>query len=462
VELDDFVRRIGDWDATGVGTLGQRLAHAIAGAVEAGLLPRGTRLPPERDLAAALHVGRPSVQAAIAELRDRGILAARQGSGTWVEGSGDPATAELAAAALGGRGLNLAAAVPADALQLGDVGLGIGELLGVVPAHGYAPLGLDALRAAVAAHYAAQGKVTAPEQIVVTNGGHGALADVLGAVVAPGQVVLTEQYTYPGVLDIVTQLGGAVVAVPSDGGGPDPAELAGLLRRRRPAAVVVSPAVNNPTGRSWSGARRAEVASVLASHEVVVVDDAVLADLAEPAVRTPRSTGEGPLAGGRELIVGSLSKCVWGGLRIGWVRHGADAVGERVIQRRQHLDLGPGVPSQLLAMGVVGRLASLLPARRALLASRRRYVAERLAGELPSWEVQPSDGGLSLWVRLPLKDAEAFVGVASAFGVEVFPGARCRPDAAPDPHIRIGVDRPTPQLDQGITLLQRAWATLRR
>lgn len=464
LDINLFVRRLGDWDGANVGTLGQRLALAISGAVEAGLLPQGTRLPPERQLATALHVSRPSVQAALAELRDRGVLAARQGSGTWVAGSSQVAGADLAEAALGGTGINLAASVPADALQLGDLHLSIGDLLGVSPLHGYAPLGLPTLRTAIAEFLTTRhGLASTAEEVIVTNGGHGALADVLGALVGPGEVVLTEQYTYPGLLDIVAETGAVAIPVKGDADGPDPAELARVARRRRPAAIVVSPVVNNPTGRSWSSERKAAIVDALAGVNTPIIDDAVLADLDCSAPRSGLGAAfEGSPLDARVVTIGSLSKTVWGGLRIGWIRCRRGSTADAVVRRRQRLDLGPSVPSQLLAGSVVARLPLLLPARNALVASRASYATTRLRDDLPTWDVEPSDGGLSLWCRLPLVDVEPFVAVAAAFGVEVFPGGRCRPDGGRDSHLRIGIDRPTPQLDQGITLLARAWATMRR
>jgi DNA-binding transcriptional MocR family regulator len=455
METEEFVRRIGDWNGAGAGTLGQRLALAIAGAVDAGLLIEGDRLPPERQLAEVLHVSRPTVQAALVELRDRGVLAARQGSGTWVARSAEVATAELAELALGGRGINLAASVPADALQLGDVELSVGDLLAAMPTHGYAPLGLASLRATVVGWLAERGVRGDVDGVLISHGGHGALVDVLGALIGPGDAVLAEPYTYPGLLDIVSALGGAVIAMTNDEHGPRPDELRRLVASRRPAAIVVSPECNNPTGRAWGVDRRAELIDVLAEAEVPVIDDAVLADLGAQTLPV--------LAADLDAItIGSLSKAVWGGLRIGWVALPKGKARQRVIRRRRHLDLGPSVPSQLLADELLSRLDTQLPARRSLIGSRADYVRERLAAELPSWSVGDRDGGLSLWVDLGLADAEAFVAVASAFGVEVFPGSRCRPDGAADGHVRIGIDRPTPQLDQGITRLVRAWATLRR
>ena len=115
------------------------------------------------------------------------------------------------------------------------------------------------------------------------------------------------------------------------------------------------------------------------------------------------------------------------------------------------------MPAQLVAHGLLERFDSLVAGRRAMLEPRRTLLAERLAEQLPEWEQQPTAGGLSLWVRLPIDDAQRFVPVARASGVEVLAGAVARADGGADPHLRLAFDRAAPQLDEAADRLAQAW-----
>ena len=112
--------------------LARRLALTLRHLIAGELLATGTRLPPERVLAQALHVSRPTVTSALDELRGLGLLESRQGSGTWVAGQPEraPAVPAMSELVLAGHGINLAAATPADASHLGPLRLGSGDLLG--------------------------------------------------------------------------------------------------------------------------------------------------------------------------------------------------------------------------------------------------------------------------------------------------------------------------------------------
>lgn len=457
MEVDDVVRRLGPWYLPGAGTLGVQLANALRHAIDTGLLPPGTRLPPERTLAAALAVSRPTIQHAMADLRAAGVVEARQGSGTWITATAGTALAggSLAEAALVGRGINLAASVPMDPGALGDSRL---QLLGTIPGHGYAPDGLPALRVAIAAHLGRSGIAADPDDVVVTDGGHGALVDALGALVGRGDPVLVERYTYPGLLDIVSELGGVAVAVAGDHDGPRPDALDALVRRVGPVAAVVMPGLGNPTGRGWSAERRVACAAILDRHQVpVIVDDVVAPLRADGGDAVPPALGcvDAPV-----VTVSSLSKVVWGGLRVGWV-HGDRDLLARIVGRRRRLHLGSSIPAQQLAVPIVERFESWVAAKIVSLRDRRAHLCAALARELPHWEVADDQGGPSLWVRLPIADAASFVPVARASGVDVLAGGQARADGEADPHLRLAVDRPAPQLDDGVRRLAHADRLLR-
>ncbi|MCB0994323.1 MAG: PLP-dependent aminotransferase family protein [Acidimicrobiales bacterium] len=460
---DQLARRLVGW-ADGAGSLPERLALALRELVRAGLLPPGTRLPPERTLAAVLSVSRPTVGAALGRLRAEGIVEARQGSGTWVAHADQRAgRTSLVDQALLSRGINLAASVTADAGQLGELGLDLDDLLGVDPPHGYVPAGLRRLRELVAERYRRAELPTGADQVQITNGAHDGLYSVLGACLATGETILTEEYTYPGLLDLCEALGVRAVGVPVDHEGVEPGALERLLRVHRPGACVLAPACNNPTGRQTSARRVRELAAVLDTNarlvgegEGLVIEDNALADL----VWTGRpQTLAHHCRNAPVVSVESLAKSAWGGLRVGWVRL-PPMIATAYDTHRHRVDLGVSVPSQLLAVALLPELDELGLRRRALLQQRCEVLRGALTAEIGTWLLPEVHGGPSLWVDTTLTDAAPLVRAAARDGLQVLSGAAARPAGGPSGWLRLCIDRPEVQLTEAAARLGRLWSLL--
>src|SRR6201996_3734453 len=193
------------------GALYRLLAARLGRLADTGELPAGVRLPPERALAAALAVSRNTVALAYQVLRDEGMAASRQGSGTrLVPHRTTPAAVHRANGFFTGLlshppafDLSLAAVdcAPQVAAALHDPGsvLEESERERLTLGTGYYPYGLPELRAAIASMLTAfHGVPTTPDQVLVTTGGQQAVDLLLRCEVAPGHPVLTEDPTYPG------------------------------------------------------------------------------------------------------------------------------------------------------------------------------------------------------------------------------------------------------------------------
>ena len=449
------------WAAGSPGRLSRRLAHRLRSVIRSGLLDPGTRLPPERSLAAALGVSRATVVAALDELRADGLVSSRHGSGTIVAeaaGRSTPAGLTFAETALADhRAINLAVSAPADASVLGDLVLTVADLVSVDPAHGYAPDGLPSLRAALAARHTAAGLPTSPEGIHVTNGAQHALALILAAHCRPGDAVAVEDPTYVGLNDVAAALGLRLVPLPGDpAGGPDPDHLVRLCRSRRVRAAVLLPAVHSPTGRRLGPPARAALAGALdACPSLLVVEDNTLADLSFRAGRPPslaRLCEAVPV-----VSVETLSKITWGGLRIGWLR-ARPALLAPVTARRGATDIGSPIPSQVLAVGLLDRLDETIVARRAVLAGRAASLIRLLRTAVPDWSFPVPAGGLSLWVDIgPDVTADRFAATALDHGVAVAPGSRACVARSGDHHLRLCFDRPEAELALAADRLAAAW-----
>lgn len=450
---------LGGWTDATHGTLAQQLARALRGAIEAGVLPGGSRLPSERALASALSVSRSTVTAALDELRAQGVLVSRQGSGTVVRRIATPTLTGTRIAEHFGTvpGIDLAAGNPPDASHLPPITVDVAALLARGGGPGVDPLGLPALRAALAERLTDHGRVTDASQVHVTAGGHQAVALSIGALAGPGDAIAVEETSYPGIFDIIDALGARPVPVAADGAGLLPEDLDRVLGAERPSALYVQTGPHNPTGRVAPPGRLRALARVLDAHDTTVVEDTALADLTFAGRIRPELTDLCRRA--TVVAIGSFSKVAWGGLRIGWLRAPAPFV-QRTMYLRLANDIGSSVPAQLMALELLPHLDDLAATRRATLAATVARARDLMATDLPDWKVSDPAGGSVLWVELPVPDTGAFVLLAGRHGVHVAPGSIATPTRVTNAHIRICVDRPWPTVEEGIRRLAQAWREL--
>lgn len=320
-----FLSTLGDWSAGPGASLPRRLEGAIRQAIETGLLRPGALLPAERTMARSLGVSRSTVTHALNDLKADGYLEARHGSGTVVAGSVDPDRAPGAPMAtvlpglLGewGGSIDLAASSPADARALPQVDVDLDSLLLSGPRHGYTPAGLPELRRAVAERFTTDGLATTAEQILITNGAQHALALAFSELTEPGDSIIVDEPTYPGVIDLLAARRLRPVALPRTAGGIDPDAFAALVRSSGARLAYLQTLVHNPTGQCGDERQLRRLAEAVTATGVTVIEDLVLAELRFDGERSA------PLASrvdrDQVVVVGSVSKLGWGGLRIGWL-----------------------------------------------------------------------------------------------------------------------------------------------
>lgn len=448
MDVSDFLRTVNPWVDQERGPVGARLGLAIRHAISNGLLVQGDRLPPERALAQAWHVSRPTISAVVDDLRTAGLLRSRQGSGTWVAASNERSSPSVPFVELiQSTGLiDLASATAPDAGMLPSISIGTADLIETDPANGLSPAGLPMLCTAIAEHVSAYLPALAGENVVITSGAHQALALLLATFVRRGDVVLVEDTTYGGLVDMIAANGAKPVAIDRDDDGPVPAHLAALLERHRPAMTVLISSVHSPTGVVSSDHRCDELAEILADGPGHVVLDETYAEVsfAPPNRRLARNLGTDA------IHVGSLSKALWTGLRTGWIV-ASETTCQTIIHRRcSQFDLGPGVASQLFAREALRSLPDLIPTRRKLLRERARWLTDAVESAFPEWSVVPAMGGLALWVDLGDRDGQQYALAAAERGVAVLPGWACRADQEPTNHIRMCFDRPVELLDEAV------------
>jgi DNA-binding transcriptional MocR family regulator len=408
------------------------LAKAMRGLALDGRLPARTRLPAERDLATALGVSRTTVTAAYDALRADGFVESRQGSGSWTAlptggpvRMRSPATQDL---------IDLGCVAPAAPSCFDDAVAGaVARLPGYSRGPGYEAGGLAVLREAVAARYTGRGLPTLPEQILITSGALHGLNLILAALTNPGDAVLVESPTYPHALDAIRAARARLVPTGVNAGW-DVDLMAAAMRQAAVRLAYLIPDFQNPTGHLMDDDQRAAVVAAARRADAFVVADESFAELAIDDLEMPRAMGVHD-TDGRVIGLGSASKLMWGGLRIGWVRT-TQALVRRLVEVREALDLATSVLDQLIAVELLSRVTEVRAERRRTLAERRRVLSESLR-TLEGWTHETPQGGLSLWVRLPGQQSTTLSAAAAARGVHLVPGPAFGVDGVLDDHLRL-------------------------
>ena len=438
--------------------LNASLAGNIRALVSDGRLPVGARLPAERELAAALGVSRVTVTSAYGRLRDEGWAGAHRGSGTWTR---LPGTSGVRAAWIPGvprEGIvDLSHAAPSGPPDVVDAyTAALTSLPRLLPGHGYVPEGLVDLRERIAARFTARGLATSVEQVVVMPGASGAIAEVLRLLTGPGDRVLVEHPTWPNVLDVLTTLRARPVPVPLDA-DDTAAFVSGMHRAARQTsarAAYVMPEFSNPTGATLSDDDRRRLVVSLQQQDVTVLADEAMVDLALEGQEMPP-----PMAAygrpGAVVTVGTLSKSVWAGLRLGWVRAERPLL-ERLVSAVSREQGSQPLLDQLAGCVLLDGLDDRLPGRRAGLRAQRDTVLAAVRG-MEGWHVRTPLGGLATWCGLPAHlSSSVLADAAEPLGLRLATGSRFGTGHAFDDRVRLPFTQPVEVLQQGMSLLAQA------
>ncbi len=298
------------------------------------------------------------------------------------------------------------------------------EALQYAPSEGFGPL-----RDWVAATVAAQGVPARASQVLITNGSQQGL-DLVGRVLLdPGSGVAIERPTYLGALQAFAPCEPAWLTLAGDDEGPHPDALRGAAAAGARFAYL-TPTFQNPTGRCIGGARRDAVAAACMDSGLPVLEDDPYGELWYDAPPPAPLAARLP---GQAVLLGSLSKVLAPGLRLGYLV-APPALYPKLLQAKQAADLHTPGFNQRIAMEVLrdDGLARHLPAVRERYRAQRDAMQAALERHLPPgcrW--QRPGGGMFFWVTLPLGlDATALLPRAVEAGVAYVPGAPFFADAA--------------------------------
>jgi len=420
----------------------RRIVDAVLDGVAAGTFPAGENLPSTRELAARYKVDRSTVLAALAELKMLGAVETTIGSGTrasavrpglalapWVEGAvarpfDDEEDGE-------GEVLDFTLLRPDESLfpmkKMQAILLATLEEEGEA-AVGYAdPMGYLPLREWIAGRLR-----TKPEQVLLVNGAQQGLSLLCQLLLSPGARVLVESPTYAGLLPLLRLHQAEAVPLPLGEDGPEPSALA--LHAASPFKFLyLQPSHQNPTGLTMDEEARRRVLKFLPRHQVCLIEDS--ADLLTGERRTLFELD--PV--GRVITLGSVSKLMLPGFRVGWI-----AGPPEVVRACARLKVLADLHAPVLLQAALHRfLASpefpaYLEKFRAQARKKEALLRRLLKEKLPrgtAFTLSPSSG--SLWLPLPPGlSARAVCRDLLAHGVRVSPGELFYPLAFPPQALR--------------------------
>ncbi len=442
-------------DRTAPAPLHHQLANGLRDAIRSGRLTPHTRLPSTRVLAADLGVSRRLVVDAYSQLVAEGFLLSRHGSGTRVATVDMASAPERATAEPARYDVDFLPGSPdlssfprhawLRALRQGLAGL-------ESDAFGYvAPQGLMSARVAIADYLRrTRGVLADPQHIVICSGATQAVA--LLAQALRGTPLAMEDPGFWLHRKILQHNGIDPIPVPIDDEGIDVA----ALSSSGATAVLTTPAHQSPTGVVLSAARRTALVEWARAGHLVIEDDY---DAEYRYDRAPVGALQG-IAPDRVVYVGSTSKTLAPGLRIGWMVLPAHLVNAAVLSKGL-ADTGSSVMDQVA-------LAQFLTSGgydRHLRQMRRRYQVRRnallraLARHLPDATVLGAAAGVHLTVRFPEGfPIDDLVAHAARMRIRVEPLAPCyaAPATAP-PGLMLGYANLTEsQIERGVRELARA------
>jgi DNA-binding transcriptional MocR family regulator len=391
------------------------VARSVEQNVASGRIRPGDVLPPVRGLAADLGLSAATVAAAYRLLRDRGVVIADGRRGTRIRPAAPIALPPPAPTPPGTR--DLAGGNPDPAL-LPDLTRALARLRLATRLYGGA-LNDPALIALTRKQFAADHVPS--DAVTVVSGALDGLERVLREHLRPGDRVVVEDPCFTGIADLLAALALVPVPVPVDDEGLLPARLQEALRRK-PAAIIVTPRAQNPTGAAFSAGRAQQLRGLLRRQDVLLIEDDHAGVVAGAPYRTLVSRSSK-----RWAVVRSVSKSLGPDLRLAVMAADSETIAR--VEGRQML--GIRWVSHVLQR-LVAALQRDARVKRLLARAARSYDERRdlLIRALAKHGIEAHGAsGLNVWV--PVADESRIVAELLARGWAVNAGERYRIETPP-------------------------------
>lgn len=425
------------------------IADAIAKDIASGQLAPGDRLPPQRHLASRLNVDFTTVARAYVEAQSRGLVHSTVGRGTFILPL-EVTSPSSRQDELVDFSMNLPPEPDDPDLVarmergLVDVSRGLVGLLRY-QSFGGAP---EAKRAACL-WLKRLGLMPTQDQLFVTAGTHAALFSIFSVLSKPGETILAESITYPGIRSIAAQLGVKLLGLKMDEQGIDPEALLKVCETSQPKALYLNPTLQNPTTITVPHARRQAIADIARRFKLPIVEDDAYCFIPDhpPA---PIAT----LAPELTWYIAGFSKCLGAGLRCAYVvapdsRSAWPFIAASRAVTVMASPLTVALVSHWIEDGTGDTILKFVRKEAAL----RQAVAKDV---LASHHFMSDPSGFNIWLPLPAPwTRSAFIGQMQARGIGIVPSDAFVVEGSPPEAVRVCLGGPTklPQMREGLEFM---------
>ncbi len=465
----------------------KQIRNQIRDLILAGALPPGYRLPPERKLADALGVNRTTVLNAYRDLRADALIDSHIGQGTVVAPSAAAPEAARVDPPEWRQLLSQSAArmqqpLVSNILKIANrpelisfaagfstcVTDPIAELLEtqnrILRDYGSTTLQYSAteghfpLRESLCRLLEGRGIRVTPEEVMVLAGSQQGIDLAARILLDPGDLIVVEEPTFFGALQIFQSAGARILSVPIDRDGMRVDLLQSLLERYKPKFIYTVPTFQNPSGTVLSLERRRQLLDLAYRYRVPIIEDDAYAELRYDGQPLPSLKALDQQ--GYVIYLSSFSKVLFPGLRVGWVAAAQPMIRQYVLAKQLadlHTNsLAQWIMDDFLRRGVYAQRVQTI--RAANRQSRDRMVDALQRYGLKALEWQRPEGGLYFWCRLPEQlDLSALVVKAQEKQVVFVPGPIFYPSGGGPNFIRLSFASPAPDLiEPGVQRLMQA------
>ncbi len=414
------------------------IADLLAADIAGGHLAPGDRLPPQRRLASRLGIDFTTVARGYVEAQKRGLVQSRVGQGTFVCAASRPERVLRDASVYGvDLSMNLPPE-PSDPALIERMQAGLAEVArDLVPLLRYQGFGVSQSdKDSASIWLGRRGLIPVQERIFVTPGAHPALLGILGTLAKPGETILSEAITYPGIRSIAAQLGLTLVGLPMAEQGIHPDALIEAAERLKPRALYLNPTLQNPTTLTIPVGRRTELADAARRLRLPIVEDDAYGFIPTHA--------PAPLAAIAPDItwhVAGLAKCIGAGIRAAYVVAPDARAGWPFAAAVRAATVMASPLTVALATRWIedGTADAILHFIREEMAARQRLAA----GILPAGSYVADPLSFNLWMPLPPSwTRSAFVGHMRATGIGVVASDAFTVEGTPPEAVRVCLGGP--------------------
>lgn len=457
-----------------------QIEQHIINAINRGELKMNYKLPSTREVSQLLNISRNSVIVAYENLESKGIILTKRGKGTFVAIEGNTVSYSYS--------INWDDKRNNYSKSLREQDIIKSELIykkGMISFKSIAPeedlFNLDEFKRALLDAWSFEGKHllnygyakgykplleyfnrymhekgvnTSNKDILITNGFTEAFDIIISSLTEPGDIIITEEPTHNTALKIMRAYGLKVIQIPLDSEGIKIKELKSAIKKYKPRFGYLIPSYNNPTGIVTKAERRKEIYKIFGENKIPIIEDGFNEELlysSSPIEPIAALEGEG----NNVLYIGSLSKILFPGLRIGWI-HGDS----KLLDTLESVKRGRTIHTSFLDQAAFyyylesGAFNRYVKNVRSYYRKKYLLVLEMIEKYIP-YEYLTGEGGLHVFIKLKNNiNSRELLKLCYEQGVIFMPGDVFFQDGKGTDTFRIGFGRVKDQdIEKGIRII---------